>query len=91
MSVNKRAIARHVTPPADLGDEAPELGDAFFDRADLLVGETVVRRGRPPGATKVSTTIRFDTDVLAALKGTGPGWQTRVNELVRAAMALKRA
>ncbi|MBK1717148.1 BrnA antitoxin family protein [Thiocystis violacea] len=43
------------------------------------------RVGRPPSPTpKVSTTIRFDADVLAAMKATGPGWQTRVNEIVRA-------
>jgi uncharacterized protein (DUF4415 family) len=43
-----------------------------------------LRVGRPPSAArKVSTTIRFDADVLAALKATGPGWQTRINEIVR--------
>jgi uncharacterized protein (DUF4415 family) len=29
---------------------------------------------------KQTTTIRLDADVLAVLRGTGPGWQTRVNE-----------
>jgi uncharacterized protein (DUF4415 family) len=33
---------------------------------------------------KVATNIRFDPDVLAALKATGPGWQTRANDLLRA-------
>jgi len=32
---------------------------------------------------KVSTTIRFDADVLAAMKAPGPGWQTRINEILR--------
>ncbi|MCP5159695.1 MAG: BrnA antitoxin family protein [Gammaproteobacteria bacterium] len=32
---------------------------------------------------KVATTIRFDADVLAALKATGKGWQTRVNAVMR--------
>ena len=32
---------------------------------------------------KVPTTIRFDADVLAALKATGPGWQTLVNTAMR--------
>lgn len=45
------------------------------------------RRGRPLGSVKadakVSTTIRFDADVLAALKSTGKGWQTRVNDAMR--------
>ncbi len=46
------------------------------------------KRGRPAGSiepdSKVSTTIRFDADVLAALKASGPGWQTRANDALRA-------
>lgn len=43
------------------------------------------RIGRPPSPKplKVPTTIRFDADVLTALKATGKGWQTRVNEAMR--------
>lgn len=45
------------------------------------------RRGRPVGSSKpdkkVPTTIRFDPDVLQALKASGRGWQSRVNEAVR--------
>lgn len=43
------------------------------------------RRGRPPAVRplKVPTTIRFDADVLVALKASGKGWQTRVNEAMR--------
>lgn len=78
-------------------DDAPELGEEFFDRATPHVDDKpvsraqyvkAVRRGRPVGSTKadakVPTTIRFDADVLAALKATGPGWQTRVNAAMRA-------
>ena len=44
-----------------------------------------LRRGRPPSvARKVSTTIRLDADLLAVLKASGPGWQTRINDAVRA-------
>ena len=32
---------------------------------------------------KVPITIRLDADLLAALKSTGKGWQTRVNDAVR--------
>ena len=42
------------------------------------------RRGlRSPDTLKVSVTIRFDEDVLAALMASGKDWQTRVNVLVR--------
>ena len=44
-----------------------------------------LRRGRPLAQhpLKVPTTIRFDADVLAALKAGGPGWQTRGNDAMR--------
>ncbi|MCL2831506.1 MAG: BrnA antitoxin family protein [Betaproteobacteria bacterium] len=42
------------------------------------------RGGRPKSvAPKIQTAIRFDPDVLAALKATGRGWQTRVNDAMR--------
>jgi uncharacterized protein (DUF4415 family) len=42
------------------------------------------RIGRPPlPATKAQVTLRLDREVLAALKGSGPGWQSRVNALLR--------
>lgn len=37
-------------------------------------------------AIKQSTTVRIDADVLAWLKAQGPGYQTRINSLLRAAM-----
>jgi uncharacterized protein (DUF4415 family) len=47
-------------------------------------------RGRPRIASpKVALTMRVDADVLDALKGSGPGWQTRVNSLLRDALALR--
>jgi uncharacterized protein (DUF4415 family) len=49
------------------------------------------RPGRPLSESpKVSTTIRFDADVLEAMKATGPGWQTRINELVREYLEARR-
>jgi uncharacterized protein (DUF4415 family) len=41
-------------------------------------------RGRPKAEeTKVFTAIRLDADVLETFKGTGKGWQTRVNSALR--------
>jgi uncharacterized protein (DUF4415 family) len=66
-------------------DDAPELTDEFFDVAEITSGGTVIRRGRPPsGQTKQSISLRLDRDVLAGLRALGPGWQTRVNEALRA-------
>ena len=48
------------------------------------------RPGRPIGtkkaAPKIATGVRFDADVLQALKASGRGWQTRVNAIVRKAV-----
>jgi uncharacterized protein (DUF4415 family) len=77
-------------------DDAPELTDDFFTKATPKVGNKIVSRenfrnaaekamrGRPPGtATKKSTTVRFDIDVLDAFKSTGKGWQSRMNDALR--------
>ena len=64
--------------------EIPELADDFFERAEEHVGGKLVRRGRPAGSgKKVSTTIRFDADVINAFRTTGQGWQTRMNDALR--------
>ena len=46
---------------------------------------TARKPGRPrrKGPTKIPLTIRLDMDLLNALKLSGPGWQTRVNHVVR--------
>ena len=55
-----------------------------FTDAQWEAVKPLVRIGRPRVATpKVPTTIRFDADVLAALKASGKGWQTRVNQAMR--------
>ena len=38
---------------------------------------------------KKSLTIRLDADVLAWLRSAGPGYQTRINKLLRSAMENK--
>lgn len=40
-------------------------------------------RGRPAGSDKELVSIRFDKDVVAALRATGKGWQTRLNDMAR--------
>ena len=70
-------------------DDAPELTDEFFDRADLYEGEKLIRRGRPAAlAPKQAVKLRLDPDVLAALRATGDGWQTRINDMLRASLRL---
>lgn len=69
-------------------DDAPELTEAFFARADVFEGPKLVRRGRPPSAApKRQVTLRLDADVLTGLRRTGPGWQTRANAALKAWLA----
>ncbi len=44
----------------------------------------IVRRGLRPAAPKTSVALRLDADVLAWFKAQGPGYQTRVNAVLRA-------
>ncbi len=45
------------------------------------------RVGRPPAEIKrPMLSMRTDPDVLAKLRASGPGWQTRVNALLREAV-----
>ena len=64
--------------------EQAKLGEGRVTTPEQLVAQ---RRGRPLGSMKaqpkVATTIRFDPDVLEALKASGRGWQTRVNDAMR--------
>lgn len=54
-----------------------------------MLGPPVVLRGRGKqvAPTKVSTTIRLDADVLAYFRSTGDGYQTRINDALRASIA----
>jgi uncharacterized protein (DUF4415 family) len=71
-------------------DDAPELGREWFDKAVLKVNGVPVKRGRgrPPGSDKEQVTLRIDAIVLAHFRADGPGWQTRVNDALRAAAGL---
>jgi uncharacterized protein (DUF4415 family) len=87
-------------PKADLPDEEnPEWSADDFRRArpalDAIaehfgpVAAEALRqgRGRPPNPDrKVNQTLRLDPDVLAAWRRTGPGWQSRINDVLRANM-----
>lgn len=64
--------------------DIPELTEEFWKNAV---------RGKFYKPTKKTTTVRFDTDVLAWLKAQGKGYQTRMNAILREAMLndLKKA
>jgi uncharacterized protein (DUF4415 family) len=67
------------------------LPDAKIDTSDVREiadwSSAVVGKFYRP--IKRSVTIRLDADVLAWLKSEGGGYQTRINQLLRGAMASK--
>ena len=60
-------------------DESPEWTDEMFARAVVRVGLTEVPR-------KTLLSLRIDSDVLAWFRAQGPGYQSRMNALLRAYM-----
>jgi len=87
--------ASSITPkPAVDPDDAPAWGADVFKRAKISKGDQVIReatgtlkRGRPKlDAPKEQVSIRLDKDVLARFRSQGPGWQSRVNEILRKAV-----
>jgi len=76
MSENKTAIGIDWVDP----DDAPELTDVFFERADEYAGSQVIRHGRPKsGIVRERISICLEPAVLAEFRASGPGWQTRMN------------
>jgi uncharacterized protein (DUF4415 family) len=61
----------------EIHDDSPPLD------ANFLAGMKPSRRGRPKlEAPKVEVKIRLDAKLVAHLRGSGPGWQTRVNAML---------
>src|SRR5438477_13066519 len=89
MPVKKRVSRRGWVDP----DDAPEWTKEQFERAEVAVGAKVVQRtqgtltrarGRPKKAgAKIHTPIRLSPQVLGYFRATGPGWPTRIDEVLR--------
>jgi uncharacterized protein (DUF4415 family) len=68
-------------------DEIPELTDDMMVRAVPGAALDLIRRGRGRPKTdnpKRHVTLRLDADVIDAMRASGPGWQIRANEALRA-------
>lgn len=77
-------------------DDNPEWTEADFARArpaaDVLPPDFVAAyrgRRRPMGSVKADAkqqiTLRLDRDVIERVRATGPGWQARINDLLKRA------
>jgi uncharacterized protein (DUF4415 family) len=65
-------------------DDAPELDESFFERADEYNGELLVRKGRPSPNGGAPVSVPVDADVVEAFRRGGPDWQSRLNAVLRA-------
>jgi uncharacterized protein (DUF4415 family) len=76
------------TPEEDAAIAAGIAADPdTYELSSQEIAELRPLRGRPRVARpKAALTMRVDADVLDALKASGPGWQTRVNELLKTAV-----
>ncbi len=65
-------------------DEAPEITKKWVAEAELRRGTKLVRRGRPPTPNpKQLLSLRLPPEVIAGWKATGPGWQTRMADVLK--------
>jgi hypothetical protein len=79
-------------PSSNDPDEACEWADDVWDRAEISVGGTVVRRatgtltrrGRPPTGDepKKQVTLRLPREVIEHFRASGKGWQSRIGDLL---------
>lgn len=92
--MNKRASPRtlgsdllrvdaHVVKPSEYKD-LPELTDDMMSRAVVKKG------GRPKSENpRQLISLRLPTDVIAKWRATGPGWQTRMADLLARAPVVR--
>jgi uncharacterized protein (DUF4415 family) len=68
-------------------DDSPSTTAADWEGAVMRQGGQVVgtvrRRGAGKRPTKEQVAIRLDPEVLAAFRASGPGWQTRINDVLK--------
>jgi len=82
--------------PEMIDKENPEWTDEDFQHArpasevlpDLFRPQVAAEMGKPRGRprsleAKIHVNIRLDADILETFRATGPGWQTRINKVLR--------
>jgi uncharacterized protein (DUF4415 family) len=86
--------------PVIFDEDNPEWTEADFARARpaaevlpaAFMGAAAGSGRSPAGAVSVGArqrvTLSLDRDVLEAFRATGPGWQNRINEVLRKAQQL---
>ena len=81
----QRGIAADAENPELTAAEIAAMTLATTSMPDLREG-LVRRRGRQKAATREPVILRLDREVTAALRRSGPGWQTRAAALLKMAV-----
>jgi uncharacterized protein (DUF4415 family) len=82
MSVKRKTSARTSSDP-----DIPVITTRWVEEADLYHGKKLVRRGRPKVENpRQLLSIRLPPEVIERWKATGPGWQTRMAEVLEKAL-----
>jgi uncharacterized protein (DUF4415 family) len=69
------------SPPAP--DDAPPTTDPPTPPLEAIARQ-IARQGLPSNPRKAAISLRLDADVLDWFKAQGPGYQTRINAVLRA-------
>lgn len=66
-----------------------DAAEALFNPAKKAAPEPAREKPALPGV-KEQVSLRLDSDVIAHFQADGPGWQERINDVLRRAMMEKR-
>lgn len=79
MSAKRKGSGR----TSSLKDEPPEITDTWIAEADLHRDKKLVRRDRPKMQDpRRLLSLRLPPEVIASWKASGPGWQTRMADIL---------
>ena len=81
LTAEERAQIGHLSKLADEDIDTSDIPESDFSKGARLRNSDLYR------ALKQSTTVRIDADVLHWLRAKGKGYQTRINAILREAMA----
>ena len=68
-----------------MADDEIDFSDVDEITPEMFV-QAIVRRGLKPAPKKQQITLRVDSDVIRWFKSHGRGYQTKINDLLRAYM-----
>ena len=91
-----KGLFERFSPPSHVDSLAPGVvpraeaaAAAASDVAKVV--RRIARKGLPQSGRKAAISLRLDAEVLEWFRTQGPGYQTRMNSVLRAYMAASRA